>query len=985
MERRLKPVYNQINVISDDKERFREHYSIYIDQWIKAPAETRKPFLTMPDFVKGMLKVERAKNEALVKKLQADGLVAMIKGSTIWVTTSGKEVASNYPPEEEAYFPHSAIPAIKMVSSPYKTINEDKVQTAVERIENPGLPLKNKNPEIPQINPNQPIFQPNSFNIGRLKEDAVEYLAEINKRLAAISLNKESKTATEGQEAKGINMIKKDSLPQTSTSKILPIAQWIDMKNHYSQPSPSDLGWDDLHHEKWTYDAAMTYSARKSTYETTQILILGFNGNLRSWWHNLLTEQDKQRILIATRTVVKTENSSTPIQAEEPDMNKHTTKVIKDSDYRKELGTFCKQYGLSQGSKEEKNKKKKYSSKKLFTRNKPKDQEPPRRRKHYYNKSTDKKRYSLKTNTICFKCNQKGHYANRCPLKDRINALTIDEETKQSLLYAIKTDNDTSSQTESSSEEDYINILRGEESSSEEEFYSQSESSDDEGAIPCTGRCAGKCSGHINVITQDQETLFDLIEQIPDEEAKITCLLKLRKSLEEQMPQKTIQNPIMYSYQDILNRIKGETMLPVQVEDLHHEVRILKREVADNKQRLIHLENAFQASQILRENPETSTNDFERKIAGKTLLIEETGIILGTPFLTQLYPFHVTDKGIISKKFDKEITFEFTHPVTPKYISNIEEEVRQFINRIARKERQIEFLQDDIKTCKVAIEIQKPLVQSKIQNFQKQLEKEVCSNLPNAFWDRKKHMGIIKPIQRSLEFVDKYPDVIQDKTQLQGFLGCVNYIGDFIRDLRSICLPLYDRLKKNKKPWTDEHTRAVPLIKSLTKSITCLSLVDEQAKLIIDTDAFDIGYGGILKQELDGKISIVRYHSGVWNSAQKNYSTVKKEVLAIVLSIQKFQGDLINKEFLVRIDSKASKFIFEKDVKNLISKQIFARWQATLSCFNFKIEPIKGSENSLANYLSREHLLKTISSALNSLSDATASWPATATAAKQTK
>ncbi|KAA0040829.1 polyprotein [Cucumis melo var. makuwa] len=198
------------------------------------------------------------------------------------------------------------------------------------------------------------------------------------------------------------------------------------------------------------------------------------------------------------------------------------------------------------------------------------------------------------------------------------------------------------------------------------------------------------------------------------------------------------------------------------------------------------------------------------------------------------------------------------------------------------------------------------------------------------------------------------------------------------------------RLKKNPKSWTDEHTRAVQSIKSLAKSIPSLSLVDEQAKLIIDTDASDIGYGGILKQELNEKISIVRYHSGIWNSAQKNYSTVKKEVLAIVLSVQKFQGDLINKEFLVRTDSKASKFIFEKDVKNLISKQIFARWQTILSCFDFKIEPIKGSENSLADYLSREHLLKTTSSALNPQPNGTASWPATttepaATAAKQSK
>uniref|UniRef100_A0A9I9E1P5 Peptidase A2 domain-containing protein n=1 Tax=Cucumis melo TaxID=3656 RepID=A0A9I9E1P5_CUCME len=83
----------------------------------------------------------------------------------------------------------------------------------------------------------------------------------------------------------------------------------------------------------------------------------------------------------------------------------------------------------------------------------------------------------------------------------------------------------------------------------------------------------------------------------------------------------------MYSYQDILNRVKGEAKIPIQVEDLHHEVKILKREVAENKQRLIYLENAFQAfqeSQVLKENSETSTNDFERKTAGKTLLIEES-------------------------------------------------------------------------------------------------------------------------------------------------------------------------------------------------------------------------------------------------------------------------------------------------------------------------------------------------------------------------
>lgn len=61
--------------------------------------------------------------------------------------------------------------------------------------------------------------------------------------------------------------------------------------------------------------------------------------------------------------------------------------------------------------------------------------------------------------------------------------------------------------------------------------------------------------------------------------------------------------------------------------------------------------------------------------------------------------------------------------------------------------------------------------------------------------------------------------------------------------------------------------------------------------------------------------------------AQKNYSTLNKEILAIVHAVTKFESDLLNKEFLIRVDCKAAKDILFKDVKNLASNQIFARWQ----------------------------------------------------------
>jgi hypothetical protein len=46
----------------------------------------------------------------------------------------------------------------------------------------------------------------------------------------------------------------------------------------------------------------------------------------------------------------------------------------------------------------------------------------------------------------------------------------------------------------------------------------------------------------------------------------------------------------------------------------------------------------------------------------------------------------------------------------------------------------------------------------------------------------------------------------------------------------------------------------------------------------------------------------------------------------------------------------------EKDVQNIASKQIFTRWQAILSIFDFDIEYIKRSQNSIPNFLTSEFL-----------------------------
>ena len=65
----------------------------------------------------------------------------------------------------------------------------------------------------------------------------------------------------------------------------------------------------------------------------------------------------------------------------------------------------------------------------------------------------------------------------------------------------------------------------------------------------------------------------------------------------------------------------------------------------------------------------------------------------------------------------------------------------------------------------------------------------------------------ITPIDRAIQFVDKFPDEIKDKNQLQRFLGSLNYVSEYYQNLRKICYPLFERLQNNLSPWTDIHTQ----------------------------------------------------------------------------------------------------------------------------------------------------------------------------------
>ena len=87
--------------------------------------------------------------------------------------------------------------------------------------------------------------------------------------------------------------------------------------------------------------------------------------------------------------------------------------------------------------------------------------------------------------------------------------------------------------------------------------------------------------------------------------------------------------------------------------------------------------------------------------------------------------------------------------------------------------------------------------------------------------------------------------------------------------MRKKCKPLFERLKSNPPPWSDIRTSLVQQIKSHVKTLPCLGILTIGAFKIVETDASDVGYGGILKQRVspESPEQIVRFYSGIWNNA----------------------------------------------------------------------------------------------------------------------
>ena len=94
---------------------------------------------------------------------------------------------------------------------------------------------------------------------------------------------------------------------------------------------------------------------------------------------------------------------------------------------------------------------------------------------------------------------------------------------------------------------------------------------------------------------------------------------------------------------------------------------------------------------------------------------------------------------------------------------------------------------------------------------------------------------------------------------------------------------------------------------------------------------------------------MVYYVSKTLNEAQRNYTTIEKELLAMVYTLEKFCAYLVGSDIVIFTDHSALKYLLTK--KNAKARLI--RWVLLLQEFNPQIKDKKGVENVVVDHLSR--------------------------------
>ena len=131
-----------------------------------------------------------------------------------------------------------------------------------------------------------------------------------------------------------------------------------------------------------------------------------------------------------------------------------------------------------------------------------------------------------------------------------------------------------------------------------------------------------------------------------------------------------------------------------------------------------------------------------------------------------------------------------------------------------------------------------------------------------------------------------------------------------------IASPLANLLKKNMSyTWTQECDEAFKHLKLIISNAPILTMPKFDEHFYIMVDSCNIGTGSVLFQKDQcGIEKPISFFSQKFNSSAKNYSTIEKELLGIILSLRQFDFYISGSPFDIKIYSDHNLLVFYLDL-----------------------------------------------------------------------
>ena len=148
----------------------------------------------------------------------------------------------------------------------------------------------------------------------------------------------------------------------------------------------------------------------------------------------------------------------------------------------------------------------------------------------------------------------------------------------------------------------------------------------------------------------------------------------------------------------------------------------------------------------------------------------------------------------------------------------------------------------------------------------------------------------------------------------------------------------------------DESCRfAFKEIKSILVIALIMATPDWNKEFEIMCDANDSAIGAVLGQRIVKIFRAIYYVSKTFNVGQENYSTIENEMLAMVFALEKIRPYILGSHVIIHTNHASIKYLMtKKDAKPRL-----IRWVLLVQEFDLEIKDKKGSDNVIADHLSR--------------------------------